>query len=128
MRALACLLSLFVAACAASPNTANGPIGGVAGPVTWEVTDIGRIVSEDNQRIRWSYLITLRNTSDRVIQLERMERAAAGSAPESIGGMRRQLSGHRYRGQPRRHPRATLDAGALQPAPLSGAAHLGRAE
>lgn len=35
---------------------------------------------------RWSYLITLRNASDRVIQLERVERAVAGDYADFVGG------------------------------------------
>jgi hypothetical protein len=55
--------------------------------VTWEVSDIGRIVSANNQTIRWSYLITLRNTGDRPIQLERVERAVITTSTEAVGGM-----------------------------------------
>lgn len=86
MRAPACLLSLLLAACATSPEQASRPLTGMAGPVTWEITDIGRVVSADNQRVRWSYLITLRNTSDRVIQLERLERAVTSVSSEAVGG------------------------------------------
>jgi hypothetical protein len=50
------------------------------------VADIGRIVSSDNLRIRWSYVIVLRNTSDRVIQLDRVERAMASDFSEVVGG------------------------------------------
>jgi hypothetical protein len=42
-------------------------------------------MSADHQRVRWSYLITLRNTGDRVIQFERLERAIS-STLESVGG------------------------------------------
>jgi hypothetical protein len=43
-------------------------------------------VSSDNQRIRWSYLIVLRNTGDRPIQIERMERAIQSDYGDSVGG------------------------------------------
>jgi hypothetical protein len=42
-------------------------------------------MSADNQRVRWSYLITLRNSGERVIQFERLERAVH-STLESVGG------------------------------------------
>ena len=88
MRALACLVALLLAACATSDtaNSAKSSATGVAGPLTWEISDIGRVVSADNQRVRWSYLITLRNTSDRVIQVQRMERATDTGPVESWGG------------------------------------------
>jgi hypothetical protein len=58
----------------------------VGGPLTWEVSDIGRVVSADNQRVRWSYLITLRNTGDGTIRFERLERAIASISGDSVGG------------------------------------------
>jgi len=72
--------------CASGGLDGGGVIRGSSEEVTWEISDIGRIVSADNQRIRWSYMITLRNSSDRPIQLERVERAVTTSSAEAIGG------------------------------------------
>lgn len=72
--------------CASVETGGRGESRGSSGVVTWEVSDIGRVLSSDNQRIRWSYLITLRNTSDRVIQLERAERATITRHSEVVGG------------------------------------------
>jgi hypothetical protein len=72
--------------CASVEPGRPGQLQGSAGPVTWEVSDIGRVVSADNQRIRWSYLITLRNTSDRVIQLEHITRSLTSDYSDAVGG------------------------------------------
>jgi hypothetical protein len=82
------LVALLVAlvGCAAVEPASPARLQGVSGPVTWEVSDMGRVVSSDNQRIRWSYLVVLRNPSDRVIELYRIERAMTGDAPEMVGG------------------------------------------
>jgi hypothetical protein len=86
-RRLLGLASLLVTiGCASVEIGTQGALRGSSGAVTWEVSDIGRIVSSDNQRIRWSYLITLRNTSDRVIQLERVEQAMVGDYADFVGG------------------------------------------
>jgi hypothetical protein len=50
------------------------------------VSDIGRILSADNQRIRWSYVITLRNIGERPARFEHLERAITTSGLDSIGG------------------------------------------
>jgi hypothetical protein len=78
---------LFVAmGCASTETQSRDQLQGTAGPITWAVSDIGRLVSSENQRIRWSYLITLRNSSDRAFQLERVERALTAQSPEMVGG------------------------------------------
>ncbi|HEX2501993.1 MAG TPA: hypothetical protein VHO73_11090 [Methylomirabilota bacterium] len=81
------LVALFITVgCASVEPGRPGQLQGSAGPVTWEVSDIGRVVSADNQRIRWSYLITLRNTSDRAIQLEHITRALTSDYADATGG------------------------------------------
>jgi hypothetical protein len=75
-----------LAGCASVGPTGPGTWQGSSGPILWEVSDIGRVISSDNQRIRWSYLITLRNPTDRPIQLERVERAVVGDYGDSVGG------------------------------------------
>jgi hypothetical protein len=52
--------------------------------VTWDVSDVSRILSADTQAIRWSYVISLRNTTDRVIQLERLDATVAKDSGEVI--------------------------------------------
>ena len=87
MRLSLSLVALLVAVgCASVDPGGLGQLQGSSGPITWEVSDIGRVVSADNQRIRWSYLITLRNTSDRVIQLERVTRALTSDYADTVGG------------------------------------------
>jgi hypothetical protein len=77
---------LVTMGCASMGTETPSEYRGSAGAVNWTVSDIGRVVSSDNQRIRWSYLITLRNAGDRVIQLERVERAMTAQSPEMVGG------------------------------------------
>jgi hypothetical protein len=84
--ALGLVALLLTVGCASVEPGRPGQLQGSAGPVTWEVSDIGRVVSADNQRIRWSFLITLRNTSDRVIQLEHVTRALTSDYSDTIGG------------------------------------------
>jgi hypothetical protein len=87
MRVVSCFMALILASgCATPPGGSGGPLTGMAGPVTWEVSDIGRVLSADNQRVRWSYLITLRNTGDRVIRFERIERALGTAGRDAVGG------------------------------------------
>lgn len=77
---------LVTTGCASVETESRDAPRGASRVVTWTVSDIGRVVSSDNQRIRWSYLITLRNPSDRVIQLERVERATTKDSGDMIGG------------------------------------------
>ena len=46
----------FLSSACALPDQFRGN----AGPVTWEVADIGQVTSRDNQRFRWSYTIVFR--------------------------------------------------------------------
>jgi hypothetical protein len=68
-------LCLLVSACATGGVGGGGEVRGTTGDVAWEVADIGQIVSVDSQRIRWSYVIILRNTGDMKVEIERLERS-----------------------------------------------------
>jgi hypothetical protein len=60
---------------------------GQAGPVAWEIVDIGRVDSRDGQRSRWSYVIVLRETAGGPIRFERVERTShAPNIHHMIGG------------------------------------------
>src|SRR5262245_26099373 len=80
------LLVAVVLAAVGCASASTDKAQGTSGSVTWEVSDIGRILSADNQRVRWSYVITLRNTGDRPARFERLERAITMSGLDSIGG------------------------------------------
>jgi hypothetical protein len=84
--ALSLAVLLVVAGCASVGTDGGGGSHGTSGVITWEVSDIGRILSADNQRIRWSYVITIRNTGDRAIQLDRVERAISSTRQDVTGG------------------------------------------
>jgi hypothetical protein len=68
----------FLSGCATSPR-------GREQGVVWEVTDVGQVVSQDNQRFLWSYAVMLRETAGRVVRFEQMVRSSQGSS-EQIGG------------------------------------------
>ncbi len=84
--ALTLAASLLALGCASAEIASGTGARGTAGPVAWEVSDVGRIVSSDNQELRWSYLVTLRNTGDQSIQLETLEKAAVTTSGDTIGG------------------------------------------
>lgn len=67
-------LLIFVSACAASPDGTGRPLTGTAGPVEWEITDVGRIARPDGMRLRWSYTIVLREKAGTAVQFERIDR------------------------------------------------------
>jgi hypothetical protein len=75
-----------LASCATSSSTSGGPRG-AAGPVTWEVVDIGLLSSIDNLRFRWSYAVVLRNTGSVFVDLKQVETSylALGTG-DVIGG------------------------------------------
>jgi hypothetical protein len=77
---------LFMAGCASVGQDGGGGSRGTSGVVAWEVSDIGRLVSADNRAFRWSYVITIRNTGDRAIQLDRVERALSTTNQNVTGG------------------------------------------
>jgi hypothetical protein len=78
-------LLLLVSGCAMSPDGASRPPSGAAGPVAWEIIDVGQLVSPDNQRMRWSYVIVLREAAGSAVLFERVERSSRTSI-EMIGG------------------------------------------
>ena len=56
----------------------------MAGPVEWEIIDVGRIDSVDGNRSMWSYTIVLKETAGVPIQFERIERGA--QSPTLVSG------------------------------------------
>jgi hypothetical protein len=54
--------------------------------VTWEVTDIGQLVSSTGQGMRWSFAIVLKETAGSVIQFERIEWGSYTVGTSHIGG------------------------------------------
>jgi hypothetical protein len=83
---LAGVAVVLMAGCASVATDGPAKSQVSSGVVTWEVSDLGQIVSADGQRIRWSYVITIRNTGDRAIQLESVERAIFSDHPNATGG------------------------------------------
>lgn len=81
--AVTCLLA---STCATTAVGGPDAFRGTSGSVAWEVVDIGRIASADNQRFRWSYTIVLRNTGDTTIEITRVERSLSASARGDIIG------------------------------------------
>jgi hypothetical protein len=63
--ALSVALLLVTIGCASVEPGGPGPLRGASGSITWEVSNIGRVVSSDNQRVRWSYLINLKTPGRR---------------------------------------------------------------
>jgi hypothetical protein len=53
--------------------------------VSWEVTDIGQVVSRDNQRSLWSYAVVLRETAGRTVRFEQVVHSMWASG-EMTGG------------------------------------------
>lgn len=80
--------ALLVAACAAQPGPEVDVRRGVSGPVTWEVTDVGQLVSSSStwQGMRWSFVIVLKETAGSVIRFERVARGSYTLRAEQIGG------------------------------------------
>jgi hypothetical protein len=60
-------------------------LAGVAGPVEWEVIDVGRVDSIDGNRSRWSYTIVLKEKAGTAIQFERIQRGAHAHTLETGG-------------------------------------------
>jgi hypothetical protein len=80
-------LAALAAGCATGGPTSQKAWHGQAGPVAWQITDIGQVNSRDGQRTRWSYVILLRETAGLPIRFERVERASYASGIDIIGGM-----------------------------------------
>jgi hypothetical protein len=78
--------ALLVPACAASPAPETKILHGGSGPVTWEVTDIGQLLSDSGQHMRWSYTIVLKETTGSTVEFERLERGSYTKGIEQIGG------------------------------------------
>lgn len=82
---LAVLLSVW--------GCATVELRGTSGPVSWEVTDIGQVTSLDGMRMRWSYVVVLKETAGVAIQFDRVERGSY--APNIVGGAPTSVSFHR---------------------------------
>lgn len=75
---MALRVGLLVVGIAVTGCATTGPPRGVAGPVEWEVTDVGWLESRDGMRSRWSFTIVLREKAGIAIQFERIDRSARG--------------------------------------------------
>jgi hypothetical protein len=78
-------LLVLISACATSPGGIGRSLAGSAGPVAWEIADVGQLRSSDGMGLRWSYAIVLRERAGSTIQFERVERGAYASGIEVIG-------------------------------------------
>lgn len=78
-------LVLLLSGCATSPDGATRPLTGTAGPVEWEVTNVGLLERADGMRLRWSFTIVLRERAGTAIQFERVERGALSARPLTGG-------------------------------------------
>jgi hypothetical protein len=74
------VLGMLASGCA----TTRHP-GGAAGPIEWEIIDVGRIDSGNGNRSRWSYTIVLREQAGISVQFERIERGARAYTLETGG-------------------------------------------
>jgi hypothetical protein len=78
-------IAVVTAGCAASSLEQADPYRGDAGPVNWEVVGIRTAISDDDQQIRWSFTIILRETAGRAIQFESLETSVqARRRPDSL--------------------------------------------
>jgi hypothetical protein len=86
-RVLSSLLLIGIAAgCATSGvEDGSGPRGS-SRTVSWEVTDLGQLVSLDGSRILWSYVVVLRNLTSGPVQLESMTVRSYVPGRDIIGG------------------------------------------
>ena len=79
----------LVTGCGSTGGPAPATLQGASSGVAWEIVDIGQLASADNQRMRWSYVIVLRETSGSAVLFERVERSVrttiemVGGSPES---------------------------------------------
>lgn len=87
MRSPALRTSLLVLGLLGSGCATTGRVAGTAGPVEWEVVNVGRMDSLNGARTRWSYTIVLKNTGGAPIQFERIDRGARIRAYEIVGGL-----------------------------------------
>jgi hypothetical protein len=81
-------LGLLASGCATA-----GRVAGVAGPVEWEVIDVGRVDSVDGNRSRWSYTIVLKEKAGTSVQFEGIERGARAQTLETGGVARIDFTG-----------------------------------
>ncbi len=81
------MTSLLVVGVLGSGCATTGKVAGSAGPVAWEVVDVGRIDSVDGStRTRWSYTMVLKNTGATPIQFEQIDRSSRAPTLE-VGGL-----------------------------------------
>ncbi len=71
--------------CATDGSSSTGPQGS-SGSVTWEIVDMGQLASSNGQRLRWSYVIVLRETAGSAVQFERLERGSRVEGMELTSG------------------------------------------
>lgn len=83
-RAIGMAALLLTLGCASPEAGKRGASHEASGAVTWDVSDVTRVLSADTQAIRRNYVISLRNTTDRVIQLEQVDTTVAKDSGEVI--------------------------------------------
>lgn len=87
-------VGIFVALLAAATHLPACAVGGStrelrgqSGPVSWEIVDIRQALEENGSRMRWTFSIVLKNTSDTGIGFARVEIGSqAGGTVDSISG------------------------------------------
>jgi hypothetical protein len=79
-------LAMLAGGCATGGSASQPVWRGEAGPVAWEIVDIGRVDSRDGRLSRWSYVIVLRETAGTAIEFKRVERSSHASGIDMIGG------------------------------------------
>jgi hypothetical protein len=82
--ALMSLLSAALSAACATTGTTPRAFVGAAGPIQWQVVDIGQVVATDDSGFRWSYTVVLTNAGTSSIRFEHAERGMR--APNLISG------------------------------------------
>ena len=90
MRHAGLLLALLVTAThlpACATTASPGALKGQSGPVAWEILDIQQALEDNGFRMRWDFIIVLKNTGDIAVNFERAEKGSrAGGSVDSISG------------------------------------------
>jgi hypothetical protein len=84
---LVALLVLGLALLGCATNDGLRTLQGQSGPVAWEASDIRQTSEDSGHRLRWDYVLTLRNTSSTAITFEKVVRNVITPSGDVFGGM-----------------------------------------
>jgi hypothetical protein len=95
---LVALLVLGLALLGCATNDGLRTLQGQSGPVAWEASDIRQTSEDGGRRLRWDYVLTLRNTSSTAIMFEKVVRNIFTPSGNVEGGMSSETLVHRLEG------------------------------